>query len=262
MDSAKARRIRVGVLLAVLAAVLAYAALDRHRRLRRKEWLEPLPIALVVLRRGQVDDDAIAALRSRLPALEAQLGAELQRHRATAMRPFSFVFHGPVDVAAGAPLPDGFGAWELVVNTYRRWRYTRSVDAAAGVGGGYASRIYLVVKPGDGGGQLTIEGTSELNGRVGMVEVELDRGMVDFALFVVTHELLHTLGASDKYDASGHARVPDGLADPTQTPLYPQARAEVMARNRPLGGGVEKPPSRLSELAVGELTAREIGWRK
>ena len=261
-SSGKARRIRIGVLLAVLAGVLAYAGLDARSRRRRNDWEETLPVAVVLLRRGHVDEAAVGSLRRRLPALEAKLGEELQRHRATTLRPFSFVLHGPVDVTAGAPLPEGLGAWDVVVNTYRRWRYTRAIDAAAGVGSGYASRIYVVVKPSDGGGQLTVEGSSELNGRVGMVEVELDGGMVDFALMVVTHELLHTLGASDKYDATGHAMVPDGLADPGRSPLYPQERVEVMARNRPLGGGVEKPPSKLAELAVGDATAREIGWRR
>ena len=40
---------------------------------------------------------------------------------------------------------------------------------------------------------------------------------------VIAHELLHTLGATDKYDPVNNApRFPDGYGDPQQMPLYPQ----------------------------------------
>ncbi len=105
-----------------------------------------------------------------------------------------------------------------------------------------------------------IEGSSQHGGWLGSVTVELNRDMVDFTLFVAAHELLHTLGATDKYDAAGRTQVPDGLAEPDRTPLYPQIRAEVMARNRVLQPGQERPPDTLAELGVGPATAREIGW--
>jgi hypothetical protein len=105
-----------------------------------------------------------------------------------------------------------------------------------------------------------VEGASQEGGTVGVVEVELDRTMVDFALFVTTHELLHLLGAKDKYDASGRSLVPEGLAEPEQRPLYPQRHAEVMARNVALSPTEERPPESLSDLKVGATTAREIGW--
>jgi hypothetical protein len=106
---------------------------------------------------------------------------------------------------------------------------------------------------------MFVEGVSQQGGWVGIVEVELDESMVDFALFVATHELLHTLGASDKYDANGTI-VPDGLAEPDRSPLYPQRFVEVMARHRPIAPGHEVPPDSLTELRVGAVTAREIGW--
>ncbi len=47
---------------------------------------------------------------------------------------------------------------------------------------------------------------------------------------VIAHELLHTLGATDKYDlATGRPRVPDGLAEPERSPLFPQQYGEIMA---------------------------------
>ncbi len=47
---------------------------------------------------------------------------------------------------------------------------------------------------------------------------------------VIAHELLHTVGASDKYLPGTDApRFPDGYGDPDQVPLYPQQFAEIMA---------------------------------
>ena len=92
------------------------------------------------------------------------------------------------------------------------------------------------------------------------MQVELDPGMVDFALFVVSHELMHTLGANDKYLSSGRTMIPRGLAEPFRQPLYPQRYADVMARNRPVSQWDEVPPDSLDELGVGPATAAEIGW--
>jgi hypothetical protein len=86
--------------------------------------------------------------------------------------------------------------------------------------------------------------------------------MIDFALFVAAHELFHTLGAGDHYDANGHATFPSGFAEPESKPLYPQRAAELMARNIPLSPTTERPPETLSELSVGDASAREIGWRR
>ncbi len=91
--------------------------------------------------------------------------------------------------------------------------------------------------------------------------IELDASTVDLALFVVAHELFHTLGASDKYDANGRAMIPDGLVEAQRVPLYPQRYAEVMTRNLVLAAGSERPPDSLAELGVGTLTAARSAGR-
>jgi hypothetical protein len=101
---------------------------------------------------------------------------------------------------------------------------------------------------------------SEHGGRVGIARAELDHDTVDLSLFVAAHELFHTLGADDHYDADGRVRLPDGLAEPELVPLFPQRRAEIMARNRPVSATTEERPISLDELGVGPATAREIGW--
>ena len=78
---------------------------------------------------------------------------------------------------------------------------------------------------------------------------------------VMAHELLHTLGATDKYDpASGQPRVPDGLGEPEREPVYPQQYGEIMAGRIATASHQAVMPRDLGMMRVGPLTAREIGW--
>jgi hypothetical protein len=78
---------------------------------------------------------------------------------------------------------------------------------------------------------------------------------------VITHELLHTFGATDKYDlATGLPSYPDGFAEPQLTPRFPQRLAEIMAGRMPVSAAQARLPESLEDERVGPLTAREIGW--
>jgi hypothetical protein len=80
---------------------------------------------------------------------------------------------------------------------------------------------------------------------------------------VVAHEILHTLGATDKYDPANNLPVfPDGYADPQKQPRYPQAAAEIMGGRIPMSATAAEIPESLRLTLVGEQTAREIGWRE
>ena len=80
---------------------------------------------------------------------------------------------------------------------------------------------------------------------------------------VIAHELLHTVGATDKYDPTNDApRFPDGYGDPRQVPLYPQAKAEIMAGRRMVTPDRWEQASSLDETAVGAATALEIRWAR
>ena len=78
---------------------------------------------------------------------------------------------------------------------------------------------------------------------------------------VIAHELLHTVGATDKYDfVDDSPRFPDGYGDPAQKPLYPQTTAELMAGRRMLAPGKWEQAASLDEVVVGPVTALEIRW--
>jgi hypothetical protein len=256
-------RVRVSVLLIVLGGVLLWAGDDFWGRRQRKAWARQLRVALVLVEREPVPTETLAALNSRAFDLERRLTLEYARHGGLRREPFSIIVKGPVASDTDPPRVAEQDLWGLARHSYALWRWTRELDERAGVEWrGYDSRIYLVLRPAQRDAAAFVEGESEDGGRVGVARADIDASMLDFALFVSAHELFHTLGASDKYAADGHAVFPDGFAEPEKLPLYPQRGAELMARNLPLSPTSERPPETLKELWVGDATAREIGWQR
>jgi hypothetical protein len=96
-----------------------------------------------------------------------------------------------------------------------------------------------------------------------VVHLFADTGMQGSNDTVVAHELLHTLGATDKYDlASNQPLHPDGFAEPNREPLYPQSFAELMAGRIPISSTEAEQPATLQQVLIGPKTASEIGWKK
>jgi hypothetical protein len=105
--------------------------------------------------------------------------------------------------------------------------------------------------------------TGLAKGMFGFVNVFADRSMQATNLVVTAHELLHTLGATDKYDpATNQPSMPAGFAEPDRQPLYPQSLAELMAGRIPISPTEATIPSSLRSVVVGPATAAEIGWQK
>lgn len=78
---------------------------------------------------------------------------------------------------------------------------------------------------------------------------------------VLLHEILHTLGATDKYDlTNGLPIYPDGFANRDQQPLFPQTDAEIMGGRIPVSESHAEIPNSLSNVVIGFKTAKEIGW--
>jgi hypothetical protein len=255
--------IRVGVLLTILVGVLLWAWRDVRQRRARNDWDHTLVVAVVPVRLERIDDASIAALRAQLPALEDRLTAEMTRHRPGAPHPFRFELVAAVDGAPPPAAPSSDDVVDLAKYSLALAGYVKEVDGRAGLDAGlYDVRIYLALRRPRQALRTLAEGRSEQGGRIGVVEVEVDSEAegAHLPLVVVAHELMHTLGATDKYDARGRTAIPAGLAEPDRVPLYPQRFAEIMARNRPVSATEERVPEGFGEIAVGSETAREIGW--
>jgi len=98
-------------------------------------------------------------------------------------------------------------------------------------------------------------------GLFGVVHAYADYRMEPKNQVVIAHEILHTLGARDKYDLATQQPIfPDGYADPDRQPLYPQPYAEIMGSRIPLSKDRSQMPPNLKFTVIGKKTAHEIKW--
>ena len=100
-----------------------------------------------------------------------------------------------------------------------------------------------------------------MKGLIGVVYAFATPEMNEDNDVVIAHELLHTLGATDKYDPQTNAPIyPTGYGDPQQKPLFPQQFAELMAGRRALAPNRFEQVEGLNEVVIGSATALEILW--
>ncbi|MFC1826797.1 hypothetical protein ACFLZQ_02560 [Thermodesulfobacteriota bacterium] len=100
-------------------------------------------------------------------------------------------------------------------------------------------------------------------GHIVMVNAFATRHQASRSNVIIVHEMLHTLGATDKYDLQTlQPSYPGGYADQEKEPLLPQEYAEIMGRAIPLSASESKMPDSLAYTVVGPITAKEIKWLK
>ncbi len=249
-------RLRVGVLLVVLAGVGAWALSVRQRRLERTRWRRPLEVSVVLLGERAAPPEVTAAWQAQLPSLERWLDNEVSRHHCGEQAGVRLHLGGPLVVERlPAYLPDDDRWLTRAHHAFTLDRTLAALDARAGLPKA-AVRLYVLLAP--TAAAATVEGAGEVGGDAGFVTATSDEDP-SFALVAVAHELLHCLGATDKYDGAGHARAPDGLVEPARG--YPQAYGEIMVGEVPLAPGRGRNPASLDEVRMGDATAAEINCR-
>lgn len=100
-------------------------------------------------------------------------------------------------------------------------------------------------------------------GLVGVIHAYAAPDMTRTNNVVIAHEILHTLGATDKYDLASLAPLyPAGYAEPQRRPLYPQSLTEIMAGRYAVDAQTFEMPDSLADVRVGAATALEIRWTR
>ena len=121
-------------------------------------------------------------------------------------------------------------------------------------------RMFVLYQQADPSGPME-RSVGVRNGAYGLVNAVASRQMAAHNRMIITHELLHVLGATDKYDLrTGQPLAPEGLAAPLQNPLYPQQRAEIMGGRIAISANRWRYPASLGSCVIGAGTAAEIGW--
>jgi hypothetical protein len=252
------RRLRIGFLLVILAAVAGQAWL-RHSRL--VAWDHTLWVAVYA-----IPGDDSTATRDHLRTLDAKRFEEIGRWFATEAQGYDLPLAEPVRLEfAGVieeppPAPPTAGAWYQVMwwsLEMRRWaaRMEGAVPALPG-------EIALFVIYHDPRLSPRVPHSLALReAQLGVVHAFADERQHRTNAVVIAHELLHVLGATDKYDpATLQPLWPDGYADPEAEPRLPQALAEIMAGRIPLTTESADIPRSLDQATLGTRTAHEIRW--
>jgi hypothetical protein len=252
------RKLRIAILLVVLAVVAAGAWLDRQRTTSWEHtvWVGAFP----------VNADGSAAAADYIAGLSADelqpvsdfVAREAHQHGVAidapiGIRLYPALAEPPPQLAADAGV---FGRvlWSLRLRHYRAQAIS-AIERAR-------PKIALFLLYHDPARTPVLPHSLGLQrGLMGVVHLFAARSQSAQNAIVTTHELLHTFGATDKYAPDSDAPLyPQGFAEPERVPRYPQRFAEIMAGRVPLAPDRQAMPEDLSQVLVGNATAGEIGW--
>jgi len=249
--------LRIAVLLIVLMLVAVATWRDR---VHTTTWRVPLYVAIYPI---AADDSAKTA--AYVGALDAGRFDAIDRFFAGEARRYGLDIETPVKTRLQAPLAGlppqrdrdtgilGTVIWSLRLR-YWASRATRNATDPADI------RIFVLYHDPDLSPHVP-HSLGLQKGLVGVVYAFASVPMNGSNSMVIAHELMHTLGATDKYDAATDApRFPDGYGDPAQNPRYPQRTAELMGGRRMLSQSTWEQPESLDEVVIGPASALEIRW--
>jgi len=250
------RKLRIATLLYVLVIV---ALTSWSTRERNTDWNEPLWVVVFPINgeaNGKTDDYINALTETRFEAIETSMREQAGTWGVRQHKPVEIKLAPVVEALPPAPPrsvnPLAIAWWSLRLR-YWAWRH----DTFEG-----PTDIRLFAVYYDPEERSTLAHSLGLQkGFLGVVH-GFGAGEYDGRNNVVLmHEMLHTLGASDKYDPqTNQALFPSGFAEPEKTPLYPQTRAEIMGGRIPIGPTEMTMPRALADTVIGRDTALEIGW--
>ena len=253
------RNIRIAILTAVLAGVAYGAWLDQRRT---TSWEYTVRVGAFPV---NADGSAVAAAyvealnEAQLRPVSDFIAREARRYGVALDTPVDIRLYPPPATAPPVLAPDaglvGRALWSLKLRRYR----------AQVIGNIARSRpkIALFLQYHDPARSSVLPHSLGLQrGLTGVVHLFATRSQAAQNAIVTAHELLHTFGATDKYDPANDAPVyPGGFAEPLREPRYPQRYAEIMAGRVPLAPDRQEMPDDLSQVLIGPVTAAEIGWR-
>ncbi len=249
------RRIRILLLLGILVLTLGLTSLERFMV---REWRAPLDVAIYPINGDGSKEaaDYIHALRPEdFAAINAFLIRETRRYglRQRVSMTLSLEPEMP-EIPPPPPINRSVlktMAWSLKL---RWWVYQHSGQMWPQLG---KIRIYVLYHKAEPGKALA-HSLGLQKGLIGVVHAFADPQQTAQNNIVIAHEMLHTLGATDKYDADGRPVYPIGYAEPELPQSQRRHEAEIMAGRIALPDGRNVMPASLGQCVIGPTTANEI----
>lgn len=252
------RKLRILILLLVLLFVALNTYFDR---VYSTDWDVPLRVAIYPINGdgsaeaerfiGKLNDDDFRSI-------EAFFEKEAKRYGVALETPIQMMLGSEIrelpPTVGGSPNVLKIAWWSLRTR-YWAWRSTEDPH-------GIPPDVKLFVLFHDPERSHVLPHSVGIQkGLFGIVHAFAHRTMMGSNDTVIAHELLHTLGASDKYDpATNQPLYPIGYAEPEREPLLPQSYAELMGGRIPITPDRAEIPQSLNRVRVGPLTAAEIRW--
>lgn len=253
------RKLRIAILLVILATV-ALSAWRANARLTA--WEHTVHVALYPI--AGDDSPSTQAYMAQLSAepfgeIAEWLQEESRRYGKSVLQPVAIRVAAPQTESPPLP-PSSRGILETLVWSLKfRW-WAAQHDAIAGP----KPQVRLFVLFHDP--QVTPHpphSTGLDKGQIGIVHAFAHRQQRHQNNVVIAHEMLHTFGATDKYDLASNQPIwPQGYAEPDKTPRLPQDSAEIMAGRIPLRAQAAEMPASIRQTLIGPSTAQEIGLKR
>lgn len=247
---------RVAILLLVLASVWTTMTLQRNVS---RDWQGTIDIKIVPVIADQHPNTKkfVAGLTARdFASIDKYLVAQAMRYQRNLDYSLNITLTKPIE--AIPPLPPKRSEGKLAIMIWslklRWWAWRNEPDDHHSL----QTRLYVLYQSPDQNQRLP-HSTGLQNGLIGLIHARAKPERRRHNNVVLVHELLHILGATDKYDlANGRPIYPLGYANPDEQ--YPQRHAEIMAPTIPLSDVKFDVARRLSQTLIGNTTAKEIGW--
>ena len=245
----------------ILLFILVFVALGAWRTSTRSvEWKYTLPINIYLINgdNSSASEEYLQTISAEdFKPIESFMRDEALRYGRDANASIEIRLGGKINTSPPVP-PHSGSPFEVIIWSLKmRWWSWRNAEMT---GYGPQVKMFLLYFDPAQNNQLG-HSTGLQKGLIGRVNVFSTKRMEKQNNVIVAHELLHTLGATDKYDpVTNMPLFPDGYADPDLRPLLPQNFAEIMARRTPLSSIKAETPAALEDALIGEKTAQEINW--
>lgn len=253
------RQLRILVLLLVLATVAQSAWLARART---TSWTSPINVVIYPVNGdgSAVSGRYIAAIdRGTFSTIETFFAREAARYGVTVKSPVEVRLAPVVSRLPPPPPVERSGLpvvfWSLQLRFWA-WRNDRFDGPRPDI------RMFVLYHDPATSPRLA-HSLGLQKGQLGVVNAFASPEMTESNNVVIAHEVMHTVGAMDKYAGPDSQPVhPLGYAEPERQPRYPQRAAEIMGGRIPLAPGRAAIPASLDDVVVGPFTAIEIRWTR
>ncbi len=250
----------------ILLVVLLVAARIHYRDNKKFDWDRTYNVALIEVVYGNKETTRTLSTSGKeilQQSLEKWFESEAKRVYNSNIKPFRFEILGPTfDEKTPPVLPtenDSFWTRYKQTSAFISF-FNDKLTQTSGDPNRFDIKLYLYIYPPDKGLDYEKQhSVGTTRGRFGVVFLPVGKQSPGRTSCLIAHEILHTVGASDKYDDTHLTIFPDGYFSPS--PRYPQQFAEIMALATPVDAGKEKDADNLDTSRIGSKTAVEIGWK-